>query len=87
MSLDWDDNEENQPKTEKKTIIRTRPVMTITLKLPIPFINKYFDSMSNETPMMYTPKENHIHDTITSQQELNTTKCKVQNQDLLEELD
>ena len=94
MSLDWDNDEDqakNNNKDNNQNHSQNQPsfstVMTITLMTTKPFINKYFDSMSSETPIVYTPKIKCLHDTITVQQELNTIKCKVQNQDSLEELD
>ena len=61
--------------------------MIITLKPPKPLITKYFDSMSSETSIMYTPKEKHRYDTIMAKQELNTTECEVLDQDSLEDID
>ena len=60
-------------------------VMNITLKPPKPFINKYFDSMSREAPIVYTLKEKHIwhHHSLT----LPNIVPEVQNQDSLEVLD
>ena len=95
MSSDWDYDNEDQAKDKDKdnnqNKSQTNPsfstVMTITLKPPKRFINKYFDSMSSETPIVYIPKEKHRCDTITAQQELNTTEHEAQDQDALEELD
>ena len=94
MSSDWDDDEDQAKNKDKdnnqnqsQTSSSFSTVMIITLKPPKPFINKYFDSMSNETPIVYTLKKKCIHDTITSQKELNITKHEVQNQDSLEDLD
>ena len=61
--------------------------MTITLKPPKSFINKYFDSMSSETPILYYPKEKHRCNTIIAQQELNATEHEAQDQESLEDLD
>ena len=74
MSSNWDDDEEDQAKNKDKdnnqNQARTSPIfstsMAITLKPPKSFINKYFDSMSSETPLVYTPKEKYICDTITA---------------------
>ena len=95
MSSDWDDNKEDQAKNKNKdnnqnqsqTSTSFSTVMTIILKPTKPFINKYFSSISSETPIVYTPKEKCIHNTITVQKELNTNEHDVQNQDSLEELD
>ena len=92
---DWDENKEDQAKDKDKDNIhkqsKTTPsfstVMTITVKPPEPFITIYFNSMPSETPIMYTPKEKHRYDTIMIQQELNTTKHEVQDQDSLEDKD
>ena len=91
MSSDWNDDKEDQAKDKDKDNNQNQSqtnsslftVVTVTWKPPKPFINKYFDSMSSETPIVFTPKEKHRHDTITVQQELNTTECD----DSLEELD
>ena len=74
MSLDWDGDEEDQSRNKVKDNnqdqTQTSPnfsmVMTITLKPPKHFINKYFDSISNETPIVCTPRKKCICDTITS---------------------
>ena len=70
MSSDWDEDKDqakDKDKDNNQNLSQTNPsfstVMTITLKLLKPFITKYFNSMSNETPIVYTPKENHRCDT------------------------
>ena len=97
MSSDRDEDEEDQPGDEDKDKdsnwkqSQTNPsffeVITISLKPPKPFITKYLESMSIETPIMYTPKEKHRYNTVIAQQESNTTKCKVQNEDSLEDIE
>ena len=95
MSSDWAEDEEDQTKHKDKdnnqNQSQTSPsfsiAMIITLKPPKPFITKCFNSISSETPIVYTMKEKHRHDTIIAQQELNTTECEVQDLDSLEDLD
>ena len=85
MSSDWDDDEEDQAKNKDKdnnqdhtqTCPNFSTVISITLKPLKPFINKYFDNMSNEISIVYISKEKSIYDTIPAQQELNTTKHEV----------
>ena len=91
----WDEDEEDQAKDKDKyndqkqsqTYPSFSSVMTLTLKPPKLIITKYFNSMSSETPIMYTPKEKCRCFTILAQQELNTTECKVLDQDSLEDID
>ena len=99
MSSDWyeeegedqaKDKDKDNDKKQSQTDPSLSPAMTITLKSPKPFITKYFDyfdSMSGETPILYTPKEKHRHDSIMAQQEFNTTECEVLDQDSLEYID
>ena len=60
MSSDWDEEEEYNAK-DKDQAAPNQPTfstaMNITLKPPKPFITKYFNSMTTETPIMYSPKE------------------------------
>ena len=79
------DKDNNQDQSQASPIFST--VITITLKSPKPFINKYCDSMSSETPIVYILKYKCICDTITAQEELNTTEHEIQNQDSLEVID
>ena len=60
---------------------------TQNVKPPKCYITKYFESMSSETPTIYTPKEECRHDTIVVQQEQNATECKDLNEDSLGEID
>ena len=79
----WDEDEEDQAKDKDndndQKQSQTNPsfstAMTRTLKTPKPCITKYSNSMSSETPKMYTPKEKCRHNTIVPPQELNTTEC------------
>ena len=73
MSSDYDEDEDqakdkdednNQNQSQTNTSFST--VTTITLKPQKPLITKYFESMSSETPIMYTPKEKHSCDTIVT---------------------
>ena len=91
----WDDDEEDQTKDKDKdnnqNKSKTNPsfstAMTIILKPPKPFTTKFFDSMSSETPTVYTVKEKYRCDTIMAIQELYTTEHEVQDQDSLEDID
>ena len=50
------------------------------------YITKYFDRMTSETPIIYTPKEKWRCSTIMAQQELNTTEFEAVDQDSLEDV-
>ena len=62
-------------------------MLTWTLQLPKPYITKYFDSMTNDTPIIYILKERQMCYIIVVQQELNTTEHKDLDQDSLEDVD
>ena len=95
MSSYWDEEEEDQAKDKDKDYdqkqSQTNPsfptAMALTLKLLKPFITKYFNSMSSETPIIYTPKEKCRCNIIVAQHKLNTTEHEVLDQDSLEDID
>ena len=91
MSLDWDDDEEeNQVKGEDKETEEKKPqtnprffeVMLLNLQPPKPPITEYFSKVSSETPIMDPLEEEHRCNTIRTQQE-----HEDQNQDTLENVD
>ena len=60
MSSDWDEEDDNtkredqeQPKVSPNLLI----MLTQVLKPPKPYITKYFDNMSSDTPIIYTLKD------------------------------
>ena len=78
MSLDWDDNkEEDQVKGGDKDKGNDQK----TLKPPTPFITDYFGKMSSATPIMDALEEECRCNTIMSKE-----KHVVQNQDTLEDI-
>ena len=90
MSYDWDeednhakDKDQKQPEASPNLFI----MPTQTLKPPKPYIIKYFDIMSRDTPIIYTPKDKWGCVIIVVQQEHNTTVCKNLDQDSLEDID
>ena len=89
MSSDWDE-EDDQAKAKDQKQPQTNPssftTMTWTLQPPMSYVTKYFDSMTNKTPKVYTPKEKWRCDTIVAQQELNTTEPEALDQDSLEDI-
>ena len=74
MSSNWDEEEDQAKDKDKDNNQQSQmnpsfsTVMTLTLKLPKPFVTKCFNSMSSETPIIYTPKEKCRCDTILAQQ-------------------
>ena len=75
MSSDWGNEEGDQTKDKDKDnnqnqsqINPSFSTVMVTLKPPKPFTTKYFDSLSSETCIVYTPKEKNRCDTIMDQQ-------------------
>ena len=91
MSSDWnEDDDQAKDKEKDQKQLQTSPkffeTLTKTLQPPKLYITQYFDSMTSNAPLIYTPKEKQRRDTIIAQQELNTTECEALDQDLLEDI-
>ena len=67
LSSDWDE-EDDQAKDKDQKQMEDSPDLFImptqTLKSPKTNMTKYFDSMSSDKPIIYTPKEQRRHDII-----------------------
>ena len=66
------DKDQKQPEASPDLFI----MPTQTVKPPKPYITKHFDSTNSDTLIIYAPKDKQRHNTITAQQEHNTTVCK-----------
>ena len=60
MSSDWDKEKDNTKEKDEKqpqTSPKFFKVLTKILQLPKPYITQYFNSMTSNTPIIYTQKE------------------------------
>ena len=89
ISSDWAEEGDNtkikeQEQSEASPNLAIMP--TQTLQPHKPYISKYFDNMSSDPPIIYTPKDNQRCNIIVAQQELKTTVNDNLEQDSLEDI-
>ena len=90
LSSDWDeeddhDKDKDQKQPEANHDLFIMPIQI--LKSPKPYITKYFDSMSRDTPIRYTPMDKQRHNIIIVRQEHDTIVHENVDQDSLEDID